>query len=118
MEIIKILFINQFCLTKEEKIEYRFEKNKVEINYKGLSEKINFEGLPNGKLEIYDEEKNKRNIKHNVGIDYLISAERKNGVLYLTLLNHIPENASWDERFNKEIHYTEYKPTLFSEDKT
>lgn len=117
MEIVRILFTNQFSLSDDEAIKYEFSKNKLKVTYKGSSESLDFEGLPDGKLKIYDEEKNKRLIKHNIGLDYLLSAEKKEGTLYLNLLNHIPENANWEEKFNSEIDYREYTPTLFGEER-
>lgn len=114
---MKISFINQIRLDDNEKIKYEFEKDFLKITYKGKSETLNFENLPNGKLVLYDEEKNERLIKHTVGLDYLISARKENDVLFLKLLNHIPENAAMEERFPKEIDYTEYRPTLFGKER-
>lgn len=115
--MVKILFTNQFCLSEDEKIEYEFEKDNLKMTYKGRSESLNFEGLPNGKLNIYNEKTNERLVKHKVGLDYLISAEKIDNVLHLELLNHIPENATMEEKFPVEIDYREYKKTPFGKER-
>lgn len=84
---MKVLFSPQL---NSEKIKYTFEGEKITAIYNEEIDVFDFSGLPDGRAE---------NIETTLPINPVVSAERKNGVLYVKLLNFIDENATEEERF-------------------
>lgn len=93
---MKILLSPQ---VSDGKILYKFSGDKVEITIGDITEEFDFTGVPNGKLELYDEETGEELLKTTLPIQPIISAEKKDEVLYLELLNWISDDASYEERF-------------------
>lgn len=84
-----VLYSPQF--NDNEKIKYAFEKNRVTVEINEQKEVFDFQGMTDGKAE---------NIESDV-FEFcpVLSAERKNGVLFLELLNFIGFDASDEECF-------------------
>lgn len=85
--MMKVLFSPQ---RSDEKIEYSFEGEKIIATYKNEVDTFDFSEFPNGKVE---------NIETALSINPIISAERKDGELYVELVNFIDENATEEEKF-------------------
>lgn len=73
-------------------IEYSFEKDKITARYNNKIDTFDFSDMPNGRLEA-------DKIKTKLDINPIISAERKEGVLYVELINFIGADATEEERF-------------------
>lgn len=103
---MKILLVPQVPINEEDKITYSFNGNIVTANYKGIQDTFNFNGLPEGKLiiDLADETVKLSNMEHCP----LVSAKKENGILYLELINYIPHNASYEERFPEWIDAKDY----------
>ena len=84
---MKVLFSPQ---VNDEIIEYNFEDEKITAIYKGESDTFDFSNFPDGKAE---------NIETSLPVNPIVSAERKNGELYVVLLNFINKDATEEERF-------------------
>lgn len=85
---MEILYSPQF---NENKIEYKFDVDIVTITIDEQTETFDFANMPDGKAET---------IESDV-FDFcpVLSAERKEGVLYLEILNFIGLDATEEERF-------------------
>ena len=85
-----ILYSPQFNLF-EQKIFYTFEKDKVIAELDGKVDPFDFNGMPDGKAD---------SIESDI-FEFcpVVSAERKDGVLHLVLLNFIDFNASEEEKY-------------------
>lgn len=95
----------------DDRIEYTFKKETVKIKINETEETFDFGGLPDGELEFRSkEEEGELLIETNLDPFPIISAEKKAGVLYLELLNWIPEKAEETDRFPEWIDATEYEP--------
>ena len=73
-------------------IGYSFGKDKIIVKYNNKIDTFDFFDMPNGRLEA-------DKIKTKLDINPIISAERKEGVLYVELINFIGVNATEEERF-------------------
>ena len=95
-------------VNEEERIEYKFDGDKVIITIGETTDTFDFTGVPEGRLELFDFESEELLIKTNLPVQPLISAEKKDGVLYLELLNWIPLDASESEKFPDWIDSDDY----------
>ena len=84
---MRVLFSPQLS---EDKIEYSFEGETITATLNGMSDTFDFSEFPNGRAE---------NINSTLPIKPIVSAERKDGELYVVLLNYIDEDATEEERF-------------------
>lgn len=91
-----------------ERIYYKFEGNKVSATIENITDVFDFTDLPDGELELYDMETGEELIKTTLPVNPIISAEKKEGILYLELLNWISEDASDEENFPVWIDSNEY----------
>lgn len=109
---MKILFTPQIPLDGDN-ISYMFNADSINIRvvYQGViyTDILDFKGLPNGKLDIYDENGNER-IETDLPINVLLSAEKVNGELRVELLNWISSDASEEERFPDWVDSSELNP--------
>lgn len=109
---MKVLLTPQVPL-EGDSIDYVFDKKVVDIGvaYQGsfYTDRLDFRGLPNGKLDIYDENGNER-IETGLPINVLLSAEKVNGELRVELLNWISSDASEEERFPDWVDSSELNP--------
>lgn len=87
--------------------KYTFEDDLVIVEKDGVKDEFDFTGLPDGVFEKFDKEGNLI-VDTLLGENPIIKAKKKNGVLYLTLLNIIGENATEEERFPEWIDSSDY----------
>lgn len=92
-----------------KEIEYNFKENIVEVTIGSATDVFDFSGLPNGRLELEDEQGNDL-IETELEIQPILSVEKKEGILYLELLQWIPENARYKDRFPEWIDAKDYEP--------
>lgn len=85
-----ILYSPQFNLSGQ-KIFYTFEKDKVIAELDGKVDAFDFNGMPDGKADSIESD--------TLGFSPVISAERKEGVLHLVLLNFIDFDATEEEKY-------------------
>lgn len=105
MEIIKIFLTPQ--ISEKENFRYSFEGDILTIKEGNITDEFDFTGLPDGRLEMYDKEGNEL-IETTLRVNPLIKAEKKDGVLYLTLLNRIGIDATYEEKFPEWIDAKDY----------
>lgn len=74
----------------DKSIEYEFGKDIIIATINSESETFDFSDFPDGKAE---------NIETTLPINPIISAERKEGILHVELVNFIGEDATEEERF-------------------
>lgn len=86
----------------DRKLKYNFMGEKVKIEMDNIEETFNFTDVPNGILNIED-------IDTQLNPFPIEKAEKKNGVLYLTLTSFIPENARYKDRFPEWIDAKSYE---------
>lgn len=87
---MKLLLSPQRPVNGEDKINYEFGNDIVTATYKGVTDTFDFSGMPDGRAE---------NINTTLEVNPIISAERKDGVLYVKLVNYIGEGATDEEKF-------------------
>lgn len=80
-------------------ILYVFEGDKITATYNGESDLFDFTAMPNGIANA---------ITSNLAINPIISAKRINNVLYVELMNLIPEYATEKEMFPDWVDADEY----------
>lgn len=83
----------------KDRILYKFNNQSMECTIDGITEVFNFEGLPDGKLDFYNKNTGENNFYTELPFNPIVSAEKKDGVLYLEIINRIGENASEEEKF-------------------
>ena len=88
--MMHILYSPQLSMNGD-KIEYILEKDIVKVRYRGETEEFDFTGMPDGKAD---------SIESDI-FEFcpVVSAERKDGVLHLMLLNFIDFDASEEEKY-------------------
>lgn len=91
-----------------QNIKYDFEEESIKVTIENISEIFDFSGLPDGRLEIAGFD-GKTRLETKLGVMPILSAEKKDGILYLELLNWISEDASYEERFPEWIDAKDYK---------
>lgn len=72
------------------KIKYDFQGETITATIDGVSDTFDFTGLSDGRA--FD-------IKSTLPVNPIVEAIRENGILSVTLLNYISENAGDDEKF-------------------
>lgn len=87
---MQVLLSPQRPVNSEDKINYEFGNDIVTATYKGVTDTFDFSGMPDGRAE---------NIDTTLEVNPIISAERKDGVLYVKLKNYISEGATNEEKF-------------------
>lgn len=80
----------------DKKIEYLFEDDILTVKSDGIEEEYDFTGLPDGKLDV-------TSVETPFSFQPILEAEKENGVLFLTLLNPIKEDASEFSKFPEWI---------------
>ena len=94
-----------------ERIIYEFEEGIIkathETMHRGKSDTFDFTDLPDGELQIYDDETGELMIETEME-NPIVSARKEDGVLYVELMNYIGVNASYEERFPEWIDHTDY----------
>ena len=104
---MKILFIPQ--VRGNEKIIYEFTDTTIKATHKGITDTFDFSDLPDGELQLYDDETGEELIETELE-NPIRSARKEDGVLYVELMNYIGFYASYEERFPEWIDHTEYEP--------
>jgi hypothetical protein len=94
---MRVLYSPQIGLT-QDRITYRFDGDIIIATYRGVEDSFDFSGMPDGKLQWgVDAPPPITSILEVVPV---VDAERRDGVLYVTLLNVIDENSStYEDRF-------------------
>lgn len=103
---MKILFNPQ--VRDNERIIYKFEENRFKATHKGKSDTFDFTDLPDGELQIYDDETKGLMIETELEENPIMSARKEDGTLYVELINFIDPDATESERFPGWIDHTEY----------
>lgn len=85
---MKVFFSPQY--NPNEKIKYEFENEIIKVTYNGITDIFDFSTMPDGKAT---------DIETVLQFNPIISAERKEGVLYVKLLNFIDDDATEEEKF-------------------
>lgn len=75
-----------------EKLSYTFGQDKVVVKWNEEVDTFDFLGLPDGILNI-------NSIETELGIQPIVSVERKDGVLYIKLINYIKTDAKYEDQF-------------------
>lgn len=105
--MMKILFSPQ---VNDKRIIYEFDGEIIRAEIGEHKDAFDFTGVPNGRLQIVDPESGDFLLENNLPVNPIISAEKKDGVLYVELLNWISEDASESDRFPDWIDASEYEP--------
>jgi hypothetical protein len=71
-------------------VEYDFGNDKITVTVNNESDTFDFSGFTDGIAE---------NIETSLPVNPIISAEKKEGILHLELINFIGADATEDERF-------------------
>lgn len=82
-------------LNETDTITYEFAGDVVTATYNGQSDEFDFTDCPDGVLDVSRES----GIETTLPIVPLVGAERKDGVLYVTLIKFIDNDAPYEERF-------------------
>lgn len=109
---MKVLFSPQ--VRGNERIFYEFTENTIKATHTGTTDIFDFKSFGDGELQIYDDKTGENLIETDLE-NPIISAERKDGVLYVELMNYIGLDATEGERFPKWIDHTEYIPPKVGE---
>jgi hypothetical protein len=92
--LMQVFYSPQLNLT--DTLTYEFIGEKVIANLNGETDEFDFTDFPDGEVSVGGREDN---ITTTLPICPLIRAKKENGVLYVTLLNYIGKDASYEERF-------------------
>lgn len=103
---MKILFSPQ--VRENEKIIYEFTDTTIKATHKGITDTFDFTDLPDGELQLYDDETEEELIETEME-NPIRSAKKENGVLHVKLMNYIGLDASYEECFPEWIDHTEYE---------
>lgn len=101
---MQILFSPQ---ENEERIEYTFNGEVISITINGVSENFDFTGIPNGELELFNQDGSVA-IETKLDPFPILSAKKEGGILYVELLNWISGDASKKEKFPEWIDSVDY----------
>src|SRR5690606_12705150 len=87
--VMKILFMTQF--NDNEKIDYKFTSEGIIAEHNGIVDTFDFsEFTSDGELDIF-------NVETALSFNPIISAERKEGTLYVRLINFVPHDLAGEE---------------------
>lgn len=82
-EKITVLYIeNELSLDEEEQKIVEIEINREE-------DELDFSGLPDGEMEVYDDETAEFLVDTNIPVNFILSAKKEDGMLYVELLKWI-----------------------------
>ena len=76
----------------ENTINYEFSKESITITVDGVSDVFDFTGIPDGSIDI-------TSIETILPLNPLVEAEKKDGILFIKLLNPITKEATELEKF-------------------
>ena len=114
---MRIKFNPRVPLNSTDKIQYVFIDKTIQATLPdGTNDVFDFAGLPDGVLNAMDEETGESLIETTLSVEILKSAEIKEGVLSVELLNYIGLDATEKEKFPKWIDHTEYEAPEISEE--
>jgi hypothetical protein len=89
VEIVKILYSPQ---RNDSKINYKFDGEKIVVTICNTTDTFDFSTMKDGKAVV-------EKIETVLPINPIISAERKDGILSVILLNYIGADATEEEKF-------------------
>jgi len=113
---MRIKFSPQIPLNPKDKIQYVFTDKTIQVTLPdGTNDVFDFNGLPDGALNLMDKEGEENPIKTELSTNVLQSATITEGVLSVELLNYIGLGASEEEKFPKWIDHTEYVQPIVEE---
>lgn len=92
----------------DDRFYYEFEEDMVKATFKGVTDTFDFTSFWEGELEMVDPITEEPLIETDLEVNPISKAERKNGVLYVELINFIGVDATEKERFPDWIDHTEY----------
>lgn len=92
---MKILYSPQ---VNSEPLSYRFGKDSITVYHNGMYDIFDFSDMPDGQIE-----NPKEDIETELDINPFIYAKKTNGELWVVLINHISDDADYDERFPKWV---------------
>lgn len=98
-----------------EDIEYEFEEGVVTATYKGVTNSFDFRNVPDGELQLHDDE-GRETIETDLEINPISSSKKEDGVLWIELLNNVTDEYTEAEKFPEWIEHTEYSPPAGEED--
>lgn len=102
---MKIFLMPQ--VSEHPNFKYSMEGDILNVECDGVMDEFDFSSFPNGQLEIMDNEGN-RLMETVLEVNPILKGERREGILYLTLLNRIGENESYEVRFPEWIDAKDY----------
>lgn len=105
---MKIYLVPQVPKNDDDRIIYSFEGDKITAKINGIEETFDFEGVPNGQLSLYDKNDNLK-IATQLDPFPIRSVVKKEGTLYVQLLNWIPVAVDKEVIFPTWIDASEYK---------
>lgn len=98
-ETITVLYIEkELSLDEEEQEIVETETNREE-------DELDFTGLSDGKMEIYDDETAEFLVDTNIPVNFILSAKKENGILYVELLKWKKpdeEIPSWESEWQEK----------------
>ena|SRR5690625_2215757 len=94
---MKILYSPQ---RSDASLTYRFDGDIITVYYDSQFDTFDFTGLPDGKLQLEDEDGNSL-IETSLPINPIKSAHKKDGVLHIELLYYHSKDATEKELFPK-----------------
>ena len=106
---MKILFSPQ--VRDNDRIKYTFKDDVIEVEFKEKADTFDFTDFGEGRLQMFDEQGNNL-IETELDENPIVNAERKDGELYVELINFIGADATEKERFPEWIDHTEYEPPV------
>ena len=113
---MRIKFNPQIPANPKDKIQYVFIDKTIQATLPdGTNDVFDFAGLPDGVLNAMDKETGESLIETTLSVEILKSAEIKEGVLSVELLNYIGLDATEKEKFPKWIDHTEYVQPIVEE---
>lgn len=92
------------------KTTYEFDEDLIKVKIDNKTAVFDFKNLPDGKLELVDEEGN-NTIKTDLPLQPISKATKENGVLNVVLLNYIPHDAPEEELFPEWKEHTDFQQT-------
>lgn len=95
---------------KDEKIKYVFDNEKITAIIGEQKDVFDFAGLPDGILDPDSE------VETTLPVNPILFAEKKEGELYITLLNWVDSESDESELFPVWIDSSEYVPPKIKED--
>lgn len=81
----------------DEVIKYSFNGDVITATHKGITDVFDFTNMPEGSLPRSIDSPSP--IETTLSINPIIDARRTNGVMYVTLVNFLEENASEEDQF-------------------